>query len=183
LLESFDAAKMASHSYRMTGRRNAAEFRLSMPSSTSEERERRKERVRLETEVARVKQRRVKLEAGKQEWVRDWQLQKDQVKELRVDSETERQRMKVLEAEVERVYQQALEGEAREQEQERERGRQKDEVEKRTTEIARVEMLHCVNNVPDDDDCCQLVLFLTSKGLGNIARYRFTLQRDDGHEA
>jgi len=47
-----------------------------MPNSTSEERERRKERVRLETEVARVKQRRVKLEAGRREWVREWQLER-----------------------------------------------------------------------------------------------------------
>ena len=76
MLEGFDAAKMASRPYRMTGRRHAAEFRLSMQNSTSEERERRKERVRLETEVARVKQRRVKLEAGKREWVREWQLER-----------------------------------------------------------------------------------------------------------
>jgi len=171
LLESFDAAKMASHPYCMTGRRNAAEFRLSMQNSTNEERERRKERMRLETEVARVKQRELKLEAGKPEWVRERLVEKDEVKELREGSETERQRMKVLEAEVEKAHQPALEAEAREQEQEQERERwsQKDEVEKQRKEKERVVTLHGGNNVPDDDNCCELVIFLTSKGLGDIA--------------
>jgi len=91
---------------------------------------------------------------------------KDQVKELRVDSKTERQRMKVLEAEVARIHQRALKEKRGNRSR---RGRQKDAVEKRRTETARVETLHGGNNVLDDDDCCELVIFLTSKGAGDSA--------------